>query len=110
MTQVILIDGKKTANADLLNSQLKAAAPNDCYGLTVDKDGLNIVVSDTIDGATLQTLKNIAANHDASAKTPAQQAEETAKTEIAAFLAAADKDITLAMVVKVCKHILKRMG
>ncbi len=73
-------------NAPLLDSQLKAAAPKDCFGLTFGSDGLSIVVSDTIEPGLLATLKGLCFKHDPAQLTPEQQAELTAKQEQATFV------------------------
>lgn len=94
MTQIILVPNVTNVNSDLLDSQLKAAAPADCYGLNLDKFGLHLVLSDTIAPALIVTLQNICLSHDPTAKTPAQQAEATGKVDAAAMLAAADTALT----------------
>lgn len=93
MTQVILLAGVTQVNTDLLDRQLKTAAPNDCYGLNIDINGVHIVVSDTIDNALLQTLKAVASAHNAAEDTPEQATTKTGKANIAALLASADSAI-----------------
>lgn len=90
MAQTILIPNVQSINPDLLDSQLKAAAPVDCYGLTLDKDGLHIVVSDTILPNLLATLQNLCLTHNSSQQTATQQADATGKTDTASLLSAAD--------------------
>jgi hypothetical protein len=90
MTQLITVPNVTSANFDLLDGDLKAAAPSDCFGITGDVNGLSIVVSDTIAAPLLQTLKLIVQNHNPNAKTPAQQAEASGKVDTAALITAAD--------------------
>lgn len=94
MAQLINVDNIQTINAELLDSQLKAIAPADCYGLTFDRDGLHIVVSDTITAQLIDTLKAVCVAHNQNDKTPAQQAAATGKLDTADMLAKADKAIT----------------
>lgn len=96
MTQEILIPELTAVNPSLLDSQLKAAAPNDCYGIVANRDDqgnvsqVKIVVSDTITAQLLATLKSIALAHDANQQTPAQQAEAAGRADIADLLTKAD--------------------
>lgn len=94
MTQLINVDNIQAINAELLDSQLKAIAPVDCYGLTFDRDGLHIVVSDTITAQLVDTLKAVCVAHNHNDKTPAQIAEAAGKLDTADLLAKADKAIT----------------
>lgn len=94
MTQVILIPELLSANIPLLDSQLKAAAPVDCYGVVADNVGLSIVVSDAITPALLATLKSLAIAHDPNGKTPEQAAEINGRADIADLLTKADTALT----------------
>ena len=110
MTQVILVDGVKTANPDLLDQQLKAIAPDDCYGLNIDKDGLHLVVSDTISGPLLGQLKNAVQIHNPAELTERQQKETNEKNMLAIFLAASDKEVTLPMLANALRFVLRQLG
>lgn len=94
MTQEILIPEVKKINSDLLTSQLKAAAPADCYGIKFyEREGIYdvyIVTTDTIAAPLLATLKSIALAHDPDAKTPEQAAEVNGRADIADLLQKAD--------------------
>lgn len=98
MTQEILVPEVKAANIELLTSQLKAAAPLDCFGVKIYQNvgvfDLYIITSDTITPQLLASLKAIAIAHDPSAKTPEQQADITGKADVAALLAQADSALT----------------
>jgi len=94
MTQLIPVPDMGTINTDLLDSQLKAAAPTDCYGINLYQGVLSLVVSDTISPALVNTLVSVCRAHDGNALTPTQQAAATGKLDTADLLAKADKAIT----------------
>lgn len=98
MTQRILIPELAHANIDLLTSQMRTLAPNDCYGVSIDygvnADKVYIEVSDTVTANLLNTLKSAAASHNPDNKTPEQQSELTGKADIADLLSKADTALT----------------
>lgn len=106
MTQSIVIAEIHEINHDLLDWQLKEAAPQDCYGVSTYGEQVSIVVSDTIAPALLNTLRNICLAHDPTAKTPAQQAEDVRKEDIENFLQMVYEEIDMKLLIKVVKHLL----
>lgn len=94
MTQVILVPNVISINAPLLDQQLKAAAPVDCYGLKKDKNGVFLVVSESIGGPLLQTLLTIAQTHDPAQKTQDQIDEEVGKVDLSAWQGAVNTALT----------------
>lgn len=101
MAQRILIEDITKCNIDLLTQQLRAIAPNDCYGVSAECNSetgalihLWLEVSDTIAAPVVTQLKAACAAHDPTAKTPEQQAEVTGKLAADDVLAKADKTIS----------------
>lgn len=109
MSQKIATD-LKSANVPLLNEQLKAALPTVCDGLVGDKFGLYIILDDSATQADIAQALAIAAAHDPNQDTAEQAKEKAEQAAVAAFLAAADKDVTLAMCAGVLRHLVRQLG
>jgi hypothetical protein len=66
-------------NVELLDAQLRAAAGEHFYGLSLQRGAVLLYLSDAISPDTQQTLGRIARQHDATQVTPKQQAEAERK-------------------------------
>lgn len=66
-------------NVELLDSQLRAAGGADFYGLSLQRGGVILYVSDAISAEAQRTLGSIARQHDATQVTPQQQAQAERK-------------------------------
>lgn len=90
MPRRINVPSVAQVNFDLLDKQLKAAAPADCYGISWDADGLHIEVADAIAANVAQTLMGLVLAHDPNQDTPEQAAAKVGKTDLADWLTKAD--------------------
>lgn len=70
-------------NVELLDAQLRAAAGEHFYGLSLQSGGVTLYVSDTISPDVQKTLGHLARQHDATQMTPQQEAYTARQTKLA---------------------------